>query len=76
MGLRRGAVEREEWPAARAIDSLYRLSLATILGCFAACLALVAGVAHREERREKSAPARRTSGLFPACWPTASCTIS
>ena len=54
LGLRRGAVEREEWPAAHAIDSLYRLSLATILSCFAACLVLVAGVAHREERREKA----------------------
>lgn len=54
LGLRRRAVEREEWPAARAIESLYRLSLMTIGGCFAVCLALVAGMVHREERRERA----------------------
>ena len=54
LGLRRRAVEREEWPAARAIDSLYRLSLATIGACFAVCLALVAGMVRREERRERA----------------------
>lgn len=54
LGLRRRAVEREEWPARSAIDSLYRLSLATIGICFAVCLALVAGVARREERRERA----------------------
>lgn len=54
LGLRRGAVEWEEWPARRAIDSFYRLSLATIAGCFAACLALVAGMVRREERRERA----------------------
>ncbi len=54
LGMRRRAVEREEWPAARAIESLYRLSLMTIAGCFAACLALVAGVVRREERRERA----------------------
>ena len=57
LGLRRRAVEREERPAVSAIDSLYRLSLATIGICFAVCLALVAGVARREERRERSGPA-------------------
>ena len=54
MGLRRRAVEREEWPTARAIESMYRLSLATMAGCFAVCLALVAGMARREERRERA----------------------
>ena len=54
LGLRRGAVEWEEWPARRAIDSFYRLSLATIAGCFAICLALVAGMVRREERRERA----------------------
>ena len=54
LGMRRRAVEREEWPTARAIESMYRLSLATMGGCFAACLALVAGVARREERRERA----------------------
>lgn len=54
LGLRRRAVEREERPAVSAIDSLYRLSLATIGICFAVCLALVAGVARREERRERA----------------------
>ena len=54
LGLRRGAVEWEEWPARRAIDSFYRLSLATIAMCFAICLALVAGMVRREERRERA----------------------
>lgn len=54
LGLRRRAVEREEWTAIRAIDSLYRLSLATIGICFAVCLALVAGMVRREERRERA----------------------
>lgn len=54
LGLRRRAVEREEWPATRAIESLYRLSLMTIGGCFAVCLALVAGMVRREERRERA----------------------
>lgn len=54
LGLRRRAVEREEWPAARAIESLYRLSLATIAGSFTVCLALVAWMARREERRERA----------------------
>ena len=54
LGLRRRAVEREEWPAARAIESLYRLSLVTIGSCFAVCLALVAGMVRREERRERA----------------------
>ena len=54
LGMRRRAVEREEWPATSAIDSLYRLSLATIAGSFAVCLALVAWMARREERRERA----------------------
>ena len=54
LGLRRGAVEWEEWPARRAIDSFYRLSLATLAVCFAVCLALVAGMVRREERRERA----------------------
>ena len=54
LGMRRGAVEREEQPAVSAIDSLYRLSLATIVVCFAVCLALVAWMARREERRERA----------------------
>ena len=54
LGLRRRAVEREEWASIRAIDSLYRLSLATMGACFAVCLALVAGMARREERRERA----------------------
>ena len=54
LGLRRHAVEREEQPAAAAIDSLYRLSQATLGACFAVCLALVAWMAHREERRERA----------------------
>lgn len=54
LGMRRRAVEREEQPAVAAIDSLYRLSLATIAVCFAVCLAMVAAVARREERRERA----------------------
>ena len=54
LGLRRGAVEREEWAATRAIESMYRLSLAAMGVCFAICLVLVAGMAHREERRERA----------------------
>ena len=54
LGLRRRAVEREEWAATSAIESMYRLSLATMAGCFAACMALVAGMARREERRESA----------------------
>jgi signal transduction histidine kinase len=54
LGLRRRAVEREEWPATRAIESMYRLSLATMAGCFAVCLALVVGMVRREERRERA----------------------
>lgn len=54
LGLRRRAVEREEWPATRAIESMYRLSLATMAGCFAICLALVVGMVRREERRESA----------------------
>lgn len=52
LGMRRGAVAREEWPTTRAIESLYRLSLLMIGGCFAVCLALVAWMVRREERRE------------------------
>ena len=52
IGLRRGAVAREEWPTTRAIESLYRLSLLMIGSCFAICLALVAWMVRREERRE------------------------
>jgi signal transduction histidine kinase len=54
LGLRRGAVAREEWAATRAIDSMYRLSLMTMGICFAVCLALVAGMARREEHRERA----------------------
>ena len=54
LGMRRRAVEREEWPATSAIESLYRLSLATIAGSFAVCLGLVAWMARREERRESA----------------------
>lgn len=54
LGMRRRAVEREEWTAIRAIDSLYRLSLATMAACFAVCLALVVGMVRREERRERA----------------------
>lgn len=54
LGMRRGAVEREEQPAVSAIDSLYRLSMATLVVCFAVCLALVAWMARREERRERA----------------------
>ena len=52
-GFARRAVEREEWTAARAVDSMYRLGLATVAAAFALCLALVAWVAHREEARER-----------------------
>lgn len=48
------AVEREEWAAVRAIDSMYRLGLLTVGAAFAICLALVAWMAHREERRERA----------------------
>ncbi len=54
LGMRRRAVEREEWPTTRAIESMYRLSLATMAGCFAVCLALVVGMVRREERRERA----------------------
>lgn len=54
LGLRRHAVEREEWPATSAIESMYRLSLATMVACFAVCLALVVGMVRREERRERA----------------------
>jgi signal transduction histidine kinase len=54
LGMRRRAVEREEWPATSAIDSMYRLSLATMAACFAVCLALVVGMVRREERRERA----------------------
>jgi two-component system C4-dicarboxylate transport sensor histidine kinase DctB len=50
----RRAVEREEWAAVRAIDSMYRLGLATVAAAFALCLALVAWVARREEARERA----------------------
>ena len=52
-GFARRAVEREEWTAVRAIDSMYRLGLATVGTAFALCLALVAWMARREERRER-----------------------
>ena len=54
LGLRRRAVEREEWAAASAIESMYRLSLATVAACFGVCLALVVGMVRREERRERA----------------------
>ena len=54
LGMRRRAVEREEWPATSAIESLYRLSLTTIVGSFTVCLGLVAWMARREERRESA----------------------
>ena len=54
LGMRRRAVEREEWPTTRAIESMYRLSLVTMAGCFAVCLALVVGMVRREERRERA----------------------
>ena len=53
-GFARRAVEREEWTAVRAIDSMYRLGLATVGAAFALCLALVAWVARREEARERA----------------------
>jgi signal transduction histidine kinase len=53
-GIARRAVEREEWTAMRAIDSMYRLGLATVAAAFALCLALVAWVARREEARERA----------------------
>ncbi len=54
LGLNRDAVEREEWTSIRAIDSMYRFSLATVCICFAICLGLVAWMAHREERRTRA----------------------
>lgn len=54
LGMRRRAVEREEWPTTLAIESMYRLSLATMVGCFAVCLVLVVGMVRREERRERA----------------------
>ena len=54
LGMRRRAVEREEWAATHAIESMYRLSLATMAVCFAICLALVVGMVRREERRERA----------------------
>lgn len=54
LGLRRRAVDREEWPVARAIDSLYRLSLVLLGGAFAVCLGLVVWVVRREERRARA----------------------
>ncbi len=54
LGMRRRAVEREEWAAASAVESMYRLSLATMAGCFGICLVLVVGMVRREERRERS----------------------
>jgi len=53
LGMRRRAVAREEWPAISAIDSMYRLSLATMVACFGICLALVFNMARREERQER-----------------------
>lgn len=53
-GFARRVVEREEWTAVRAIDSMYRLGLATVGAAFALCLALVAWVARREEARERA----------------------
>lgn len=53
-GFARRAVEREEWAAVSAIDSMYRLGLATVAAAFALCLALVAWVARREEARERA----------------------
>ncbi len=54
LGMRRRAVDREEWAAASALNSMYRLSLATVAVAFAACMALVAAVVRREERREQA----------------------
>jgi len=53
LGIRRRAVAREEWPATSAIDSMYRLSLATMVACFGICLALVVNMVRREERQER-----------------------
>lgn len=53
-GFARRAVEREEWTAVQAVDSMYRLGLATVAAAFALCLALVAWVARREEARERA----------------------
>jgi signal transduction histidine kinase len=54
VGLRHLALEREEWAAANAVESMYRLSLATMAACFGICLVLVAAMARREERREQT----------------------
>lgn len=54
LGLRRRAVEFQEWPAAAAIESMYRLSLATMVICFGLSLGLVVIMARREERREQA----------------------
>lgn len=54
LGMRRRAVEREEWAAANAVESMYRLSLATLAACFGVCLVLVVGMVRREERREQA----------------------
>lgn len=54
LGMRRRAVEREEWAAANAVESMYRLSLVTVAACFGVCLVLVVGMVRREERRERA----------------------
>lgn len=54
LGLRRRAVEREGWPAARAIDSLYHLSLILLGTAFAVCVGLVVWVVRREEHRARA----------------------
>ncbi|MDR0993016.1 MAG: HAMP domain-containing histidine kinase [Verrucomicrobiota bacterium] len=53
MGMQRQAVEREESPTTTAIESMYRLTFATVAVCFGMCLALVAWMARREEKRAR-----------------------
>lgn len=53
VALRKATVEREEQAAARAIASMFRVSLATVVIAFAACVVLVAWLMHREVLREK-----------------------
>jgi signal transduction histidine kinase len=53
VALRKDTVEREEQAAATAIASMFRVSLATVIVSFAACLVLVAWMMRREVAREK-----------------------
>lgn len=53
LALRKEAVDQAEQAPVAAVSSMFRVSLATVVVSFLACVVLVAWMMHREHRRER-----------------------